>query len=50
MRDYQQPGRSLVYATNGMCATSHPMAEKDDVQMLESGGKDDDPAIAAAVL
>ena len=50
MRNFDQPGRSLALGTNGMAATSSPLATLAAIDVLRQGGNAVDAAVTASAI
>ena len=50
MRDFQKPERSEVFSSNGMIATSHPLAAKIGLDAMSKGGNAIDAAVTSALM
>ena len=48
MTNLQSPKRSNIVSSNGLAATSHPLASDEAISILKQGGNAIDAAIAAS--
>ena len=50
MTNLQSPKRSNILSSNGLAATSHPLASDEAISILKQGGNAIDAAIAASIM